>query len=306
MPLNVKADLYGSSKSQAYNTASRSRAVRRFRLHDPDGHPTTGTFKNKNADYEEAINSLQASIGTIHPSGDIPLSGIRVTRFGPYTMLGTATYIYPRAAGGGGAVEGLVATYAGGFAGIPIYRSSHLTLASPPTDRINYDRSGATTPDYTNQSITNTGLPWGNVVWDAKADAVQQILQRPVIRVVVFANLSHNPYGQPTNLGFFVNKVNSDTIIFNTFGPGQLGPELHGIFGPESVRCDAAIVREVGTGPYRFKCQYQFTIIDGKWYKQELFTDPNIVVLPYVNNEPIYEAADFEGAFPLRPSGVPG
>ena len=99
-------------------------------MHDPEGGPD-GIFKNTNDDYQTAIQQLYSAIGWTHPAGDIPLSRIKVNRFGPYTMMGTAIYAHPRSSGGGGTTVGLLASYVGGTTGIQVYRSAMLTPALP-------------------------------------------------------------------------------------------------------------------------------------------------------------------------------
>lgn len=146
------------------------------------------------------------------------------------------------------------------------------------------------------------GLPNGDINFarddfgftDPDNEPIGWYYKRPTLKILVPTVLTDSPYNQlaPAIAGL-VGKVNSDTITFN-------GVALPGAFDPGSVRFDAAHVSWEqgggGLGQDIYRVLYEFTATT-KWVTQ---SRAYLEAVWRVYNEPMYDAAEFAGAFPVH------
>jgi hypothetical protein len=287
MPLTIKADIYGSSKTQWVYGAGRSRAQRIFLVTDP----AREILDNSNLDYDRAIDAVKGEHSNylVHPADiNLAISQMRATRYGPYKIYVTVDYEYKHGGGFSQPVT-LVQTDKPGKVSIPVWRSAYHNGSG----EYRWDWEGTSYPQDTHVMGTNdTGLPIGDIMYSG-GKPQQDMWQRPITVVTVYTTLFGDPYATH-GIGELIDSVNGGPVIFEPWNQG----ELRGFIQEECVRFDGAYV-EKRSNSVLFDVWYQFSIIYGKWYKQEAFISPALG--NYVDNVPMYPARNWWKAFPLFP-----
>ena len=278
-----KFDLLGSYLTRGVQERRFDRAVRRVQV---------SGIANTNQGLQEAVDAILNQNPQFHQSvDDLPLSRIRVTRYGPTKAW--AELIYQRLRTGSFPTRPptLVARFRAGYEFVPVYR--------PTVSAI---------PEETGEAILRlddlTGFPTGPEGITYSEEILTDLLnrpdpltmaRRPILRFSAPTQLAFNPldFRGPDGINVFrkVGSVNTDTVLFGGFK-----------FPPKTVRFDHIDVDWVDTvgGGVQYAVDYNFTAARGIGVAQEMFIDPDAATQRWEPREvPIADDFRFGGSFPV-------
>jgi hypothetical protein len=233
MAITYDIDLLKSTFTRGVSSNLHDRAQRRAIVRG-----LTNAAQPNNTDFQDAIDHLIASEGTVH-FGDtsLPLAHVSVTRFGPTKLLAVLDYRRRQTGSVPTSPPQVIAKFRSTFRSVEWYR---------------------TTEEY-----HSDGYPFGNMIFvkgnanTASANAIPRtwVWQQPAFAVHVPLFLNFNP---ASNVAFLLGKVNSGTVTFGDNG-----------FAPGTLRFDGLDVDWLGTpqGDF-FNVLYSFTHVRGGFWRQ--------------------------------------